>query len=256
MKRLFIRIGVLAFTVVLGLIAFAYAQRANSDKSGDNTVAENVSPLRGNAAQTASSSNSATNPLRDNRLRAGPPVENSTDKNFVVDSRIKKVAAEVPAADPLGLTSHKEGSATDAAAPRTLSSDSIPDAAALDPPGTNTNADQSRNSPLAGPSLIGPTGSKQNFNSREAESNPIRSPSKLNPANAPMVERYAAGGSSADRSVGANRTADRIADAGRPADRLGNRSAGLTTASSNSQEPAPFKADPFSEPTALSQTRR
>ena len=239
MKRLFLRIGVLALFVVLGLIAYAYAQRGAGDRyASDNTAAENLSPLRGGAAQTTSP-NHAVNPLRDNVLRAGPIAENPSDKNSSVDSRIKKVAAEAPAgdsaarpaADPFGLTSHKGPSPTDQAAPQTLPNDSIPDASALDPPDGN-NATQYPQ--LVGPSLNGPSNAGPTSNRHETDGNPNQSLSKQNASAPPMVERYPSAGSSTDR--------------------YGKRSAGTSPPSSNNQEPAPFKADPFSAPTALSQS--
>jgi uncharacterized repeat protein (TIGR01451 family) len=270
MKRLFLRIGVLSIIVVLGLIAYAYAQRGSSDRyASDNAAIENASPLRGPAA-ISTSPNYAVNPLRDNALRAGSAVDNSLDKNSIIDPRVKKVAAEVPAAesatrltaDPFGLTSHKGGSPTDQAVPQTFPSNSIPDAAALDPPPTSNNADQSRYPQLVGPNLNGPANAGPTSNRVDPESNPSRSLLKQDLSSPPMAERYLAGGNAADCSFAANKTADRYADAGNPSDRhsasgkqsdrFDNRPAGMTP-QSNSSEPAPFKADPSSMPTAIAQ---
>jgi uncharacterized repeat protein (TIGR01451 family) len=272
MKRLFFRISALAIIVVLGLIAYAYAQRGAVDRySSDNTAADNASPLRGPDAQTTSP-NYAVNPLRDNALRAGPADDNSFDKKSIKDSRVKRVAADAPAADsaahpgadPFGLTSHKGGSPGNQAVPQTLPNNSIPDAAALDPPPTGRSADQSRYPQLVGPNLNSPSNTGPAFNRGDPEGNAGHSLSKRNPSHPPMVEQYPAGRSAADRSYAASGTADRYVDAGnppdghsalgKPADRYGNRPAGVTPLSSNSREPAPFKADPLSAPSALSQT--
>jgi len=272
MKRLFFRIGVLAITVVLGLIAYAYAQRGTVDRySPDNTAADNASPLRGPDTQTTSP-NYTVNPLRDNTLRAGPADDNSFDKKSIKDSRVKRVAADAPAADsaahpgadPFGLTSHKGGLPGNQVVPQTLPDNTIPDAAALDPPPTGANADQSRYPQLVGPNLNSPSNAGPSFNRGNPEGNAGHSLSKQNPSYPPMVEQYPAGRSAADRSYAASGIADRYADAGnppdghsalgKPADRYGNRPAGTTPSSSNGREPAPFKADPSTAPRALAQT--
>ncbi len=269
MKRLFLRIGMLAIVVVLGLIAYAYAQRGASDRyPPDDSSVENASPLRGPGGQNTSP-NYAVNPLRDNTLRAGPPVDNSSDKTPVIDSRVKRVAADTPAADsvarpaadPFGLTSHKGGSKVNQAVPQALPNNNIPDAAALDPPPTGYplaggGADQSRYPQLAGPNLNSPSGGGPSFNSGDAENNAGYLPSKQGPSYPPMVEKYPAGGG-ADRSVSANRSGDRYTEANQPdlqsamgktADRYDNRPTGTTQFTSNGLEPGPFKADPSSAP--------
>ncbi|MGD0653219.1 MAG: hypothetical protein ABSA16_02645 [Thermoguttaceae bacterium] len=272
MKRLFFRIGALAIIVVLGLIAYAYAQRGAVDRySSDNTAADDASPLRGPDAQTTSP-NYTVNPLRDNTLRAGPADDNSFDKKSINDSRVKRAAADAsaadsaahPGADPFGLSAHKGGSLGNQPVPQTLPNNSIPDAAALDPPPTDRGADQSRYPQLVGPNLNSPSNAGPTFNRGDPQSNAGHSLSKQNPSYPPMVEQYPTGRSAADRSYAAGGTADRYADAGNPpdgrsalgksADHYDNRSAGLTPLSSNGREPAPFKADPLSAPRALSQT--
>ena len=179
MKRLFLRIGVLVTFVVLGLIAYAYAERGAGDRySSDDSSVEDASPLRGPGAQNTSP-NYTVNPLRDNTLRAGPVLDNSFDRTPVVDSRIKRVAADAPAtesgarpaADPFGLTSHKGGSTVKQAAGQAIPNNGIPDAAALDPPPTGyplagDGADQSRYSQLAGPNLNSPIGGRTEFQPR------------------------------------------------------------------------------------------
>ncbi len=287
MKRIFLRIGVLAVFVVLGLIAYAYGQRGAGDKyAADNGAANDVSPL-GGGEQTTSSKNYAANPLRDNLplrdgvparenvLRAGPPDKNTSDKNSIIDSRIKKVAAETPAADssarpaadPFGLTSHKSGAEKTATGSRpsesahdkfgsnnapvsVLSDDSIPDASALGPSTTGNNAEQSRYPQLVGPNLGGPSNSGRASDYRDSGGDQGRRPSKQDASSPPMVERYPAGAGSADRFGPAHKNAENYADAARPVERYG-RSAGGTSPVNN-QEPAPFQADPSSAPTALS----
>ncbi len=277
MKRLFLRIGVLAIVVVLGLIAYAYAQRGAGDRfSSDDTSVENASPLRGPGAQNTSP-NYAVNPLRDNTLRAGPAVDNSFDKSPVIDSRVKRVAADTPAAnsgarpaaDPFGLNSHKGGSTVKQAAGQAILNNSIPDAAAPDPPPTGyplagDGADQSQYPQLTGPNLNSPSGAGPISNRGDAENNAGYSPSNQSPSYPPIVEKYPAGGGAADRSLAANRSGDRYNEAGNPpvrqsamgktADRYGNRPTGTAALPSNGLEPAPFKADPSSTPKALSQT--
>ncbi|MGA2059608.1 MAG: hypothetical protein ABSG67_03930 [Thermoguttaceae bacterium] len=277
MKRLFLRIGVLATFVVLGLIAYAYAQRGAGERypSDDGSV-ENASPLRGPDAQNTSP-NYTLNPLRDNTLRAEPAVDNSFDRTPVVDSRVKRVAADTPATDsgarpagdPFGLALHKGGATIKQAAGQTLPNNSIPDAAALDPPPTGYplaggGADQSRYSQLAGPNLNSQSGAGPSSNRGDAENNAGYLPSKQSPSYPPMVEQYPAGGGAADRSVAVNRSGDGYNEAGnlpdrqgafgKTADRYGNRPTGTTALASNGLEPGPFKADPSSAPRALSQT--
>jgi uncharacterized repeat protein (TIGR01451 family) len=253
MKRLFLRIGVLAMFVVLGLIAYAYAQRGTGDRYSLDDAAENASPLRGPGAQNTSP-NYAVNPLRDNAQRVGPAVDNSNDKYPVIDSRVKRVAADAPAADsgvrpaadPFGLTSHKGGSKVVQAQPQRIPDSSIPDAAALDPPPTgyplaSGGADQSRYPQLTGPNLNSPLGADRASRLGEAENNAGNSqlqpakPSKtiiieegdsaensqLPPTQSfpPMVEKYSAGSGATDRFVAANRSGDRYTEAGNPPDR-------------------------------------
>ncbi len=272
MRRLFLRIGVLATMVVLGLIAYAYAQRGAGDRyPSDDASAENSSPLRGPGAQNTTP-NYAVNPLRDNTLRAGPATDNSFDKNPLMDSRVKKVAADAPVADPaarpggdpFGLTSHKGGTPANQAAAQPLPNNTIPDAAALDPPPTDNGADQSRYPQLVGPNLNSPSGAGPSFRRGESENNAGNSQSRQNPSSPPMVEQYGTGGGAADRSLAVNRSGDRYSEGGNPpdrqqgsgktADRYGNHPAGMSALTSNVQEPGPFMADPSSAPKALSQT--
>jgi uncharacterized repeat protein (TIGR01451 family) len=229
MKRFFFRIGVPAIIVVLGLIAYAYGQRGSIERSTSADIpAERTSPLRGNSQRTTSP-NSSENPLRDKTLVAGPSSDNSLVKKSIADSRIKKAAAESSdtesvatiSADPFGAAPNRVGSQ----ASQRLSSDGIPDASALDPPETNNKAEQQRY-----PQLVGPS---QNGN--------------------PMAERYPAAGSAPNQSYAADKAAGRYNRGEKSADRYSNRSAGAASPTAKSQEPAPFKADPFSEPTALSQ---
>ena len=269
MRRLFLRIGVLAAFVVLGLFAYAYGQRGTADRySTTDASLESESPLRGSDGRTTVP-NSAGNPLRDSELRAGPPWDNSRAKTPVIDSRIKRVAADAPTAepaarpggDPFGLASHKGPSAGKQPAGQTPADSGIPDAAALDPPIAGDASNQAKYPQLVGPALDSPS---RAGNSRrvEAEINAGNEQPRQNPSNPPLVEQYRGG--AADRSLAAYRGGDRYADAGTPpdrrqeygrnADRYGDNRVAATPAAPNGREPAPFMADPSAAPKALSQT--
>jgi uncharacterized repeat protein (TIGR01451 family) len=268
MRRLCLRIAVLAAFVVLGLFAYAYGQRGTADRySADDASVESASPLRGGGAQNTSP-NYAVNPLRDNVLRAGPPTDNPNTKTAVIDPRIKRVAADAPvvepaaraAGDPFGLASHKGPSAGNRPAGQTLAEEAIPDAAALDPPIAGESANQSRFPQLVGPALDSPARAG-NSKRGEAEGNARNEQPKQNPSNPPLVEQYRGG--AADRSPAGFR-GDRYADAasppdrgqeyGRNNDRYADNRAAAAPATPNGREPAPFMADPSAAPKALSQT--
>jgi uncharacterized repeat protein (TIGR01451 family) len=243
MKRLVCRIGALTTVVVLGLIAYAYAQRGVGERySSANPSAEEASPLRGGESQTQSP-NYAVNPLRDNTLRAGPVVPAQQERNIVSDSRIKKVAAEAPLIEPVAEPAAEYNTPANSisqkslpiaqAAPQALPSDTVPDASALDPPPMNNDADQSRYPKIVGPNLNGPPTAAVRPNRGDYQGNTNNSQSKQNQSAPPMVGRYPSRGNQEYRSA--------------------DPPAVASTQSSAGQEPEPFKADPFSEPTALPQ---
>jgi uncharacterized repeat protein (TIGR01451 family) len=287
MKRIFLRVGVLALFVVLGLIAYAYGQRGDR-YAADYATADDASQL-GQADGAASSKTSSGNPLRNNApmqdrmaarenvLRAGPPNKIAADRNAIIDPRVRKVAAESPAADspahpaadPFGPSYRKMQAETSAGARSTetareragsagapapvFADDSIPDASALNASATAGAGDagQSRYPQFPGPSLGPPANSARAPDYRDGEADQSRRPATQDPSSPPMVGRYPAGAASPDRygPAPAYKNAENYADAARPTDRYG-RAAG--TAPANTQEPAPFQADPSSAPTALS----
>ncbi len=249
MKRNTLRIGSLVIIVVLGIIAYAYGQRGVGDRpEAENNSTENISPLRVGNMQTIFSRNPGINPLRDKQDAA----ENAAERKTTLDPRITRISAELPAehpgsspptADPFGLSAQRGRLPVEQTIQQTASNDSIPDASSLEASSASDNGDQSRYPQLIGPGLGSPSSTNQKSDNHDADGNISAPPMRQNRPSPPMVERYPGRGSSPDR----------YSDTSKTTDRYRNQAASQIQNKSNHQEPARFKADPFSAPTAISQ---
>ncbi|HEY4759086.1 MAG TPA: hypothetical protein VIH42_00760, partial [Thermoguttaceae bacterium] len=218
MKRLSLRITALVVIVVLGLIAYAYGQRGIGESSArDNTTTDYPSPLRVGAMQPIPPLGFAPNPLRDKPQQSRATEADSSQRNPGIDSRVIRVSNEVEDSQP-----------------------------------SSDNAEQARYPELVGPGLGDPSNPTKSSSDPASDGSSNASAADLNPNSPPMVQRYPAGGNSSDRHDTVEKSPDRYANAVSSTDRYSSRSAGQTQTQAKSQEPGPFKADPFSEPTAIS----
>jgi uncharacterized repeat protein (TIGR01451 family) len=267
MKRLLLRVLVLGFVVVLGVIAIAHAQRASerSSPSGEPIASAmpNENPVRPSLNSTASEGNPLRGASRVTPIdRTSPPIDLSpataqaydttavrrasheeaasaagkavvADENTVLPSQEKGQTEPSRPGDPFGLRAAGEM----ALAPpdngqATARTDTIPDAnAAINAPFQGAANDDKRSADVQ---VLSPPGQQPSLPISQAK---LTSPPKYPPSvgsDLPPSERYAT----------AARDADRYAAAGDGARPYGN----APSRNTDTQEPAVLRADPLASP--------